>query len=163
MQPENSVAEFLICSADDPEMAESGGSTSHSSSSLSGGSGTEDQVNWKERCHTLEASLHKFKSQAAKIRELLAQKVSRENLFSTPVWGNQRIRVSKKATQPSPVRRISQSAKEFRVVGSERNTEENALVRACAPSHSSVWGQLPCTDFWKLYQCIRFATGLRTT
>ena len=57
-------------------MAESGGSTSHSSSSLSGGSGSEDQINWKERCHTLEASLHKFKSQAAKIRELLAQKVS---------------------------------------------------------------------------------------
>ena len=59
-----------------PTMAESGGSTSHSSSSLSGGIGSEDQINWKERCHTLEASLHKFKSQAAKIRELLAQKVS---------------------------------------------------------------------------------------
>ena len=38
--------------------------------------GAED-INWKERCHTLEASLHKFKNRAAQIRELLAAKVSR--------------------------------------------------------------------------------------
>ena len=41
-----------------------------------GAGGGGDEVNWKERCHTLEASLHKFKQQATRIRELLSQKVS---------------------------------------------------------------------------------------
>lgn len=36
---------------------------------------TEDAVNWKERCLTLESQLMKFRLQASKIRELLAEKV----------------------------------------------------------------------------------------
>lgn len=35
----------------------------------------EDAVNWKERCLTLESQLMKFRLQASKIRELLAEKV----------------------------------------------------------------------------------------
>ena len=37
--------------------------------------GLEDGIDWRERCHSLEASLHKFKHRAAQIRELLAAKV----------------------------------------------------------------------------------------
>lgn len=36
----------------------------------------EGTVNWKERCLTLESQLMKFRLQASKIRELLAEKVS---------------------------------------------------------------------------------------
>ena len=32
-------------------------------------------VDWKERCLALEASLHKFKQQASRIRELLGDRV----------------------------------------------------------------------------------------
>lgn len=35
----------------------------------------EGTVNWKERCLTLESQLMKFRLQASKIRELLAEKV----------------------------------------------------------------------------------------
>ena len=35
----------------------------------------EEEVDWKERCDVLEASLHRFKQQASRIRELLAVKV----------------------------------------------------------------------------------------
>lgn len=35
----------------------------------------ESTVNWKERCLTLESQLMKFRLQASKIRELLAEKV----------------------------------------------------------------------------------------
>jgi hypothetical protein len=38
-------------------------------------------VDWKERCEVLESSLLRFKQQAAKIRELLAQKVRAHSLF----------------------------------------------------------------------------------
>lgn len=36
----------------------------------------EENIDWKERCRVLEASLYKFKQQAGRIRELLAEKVS---------------------------------------------------------------------------------------
>ena len=38
----------------------------------------EPQVDWKERCLMLEASLRKFKEQAAKIRQLLSERVSKK-------------------------------------------------------------------------------------
>lgn len=38
-------------------------------------SDSEGAVNWKERCLTLESQLMKFRLQASKIRELLAEKV----------------------------------------------------------------------------------------
>lgn len=37
---------------------------------------TEGPVDWKERCVALESQLMKFRVQASKIRELLAEKVS---------------------------------------------------------------------------------------
>ena len=37
---------------------------------------TEGPVDWKERCVALECQLMKFRVQASKIRELLAEKVS---------------------------------------------------------------------------------------
>lgn len=37
---------------------------------------TEGPVDWKERCIALESQLMKFRVQASKIRELLAEKVS---------------------------------------------------------------------------------------
>lgn len=35
-----------------------------------------DEVDWRERCQVLEVSLIKFKQKAARIRELLSEKVS---------------------------------------------------------------------------------------
>lgn len=37
---------------------------------------TEGPIDWKERCVALESQLMKFRVQASKIRELLAEKVS---------------------------------------------------------------------------------------
>uniref|UniRef100_A0A672UMA6 Pleckstrin homology, MyTH4 and FERM domain containing H2 n=1 Tax=Strigops habroptila TaxID=2489341 RepID=A0A672UMA6_STRHB len=42
----------------------------------------EGTVNWKERCLTLESQLMKFRLQASKIRELLAEKVVKNMLMS---------------------------------------------------------------------------------
>lgn len=39
-------------------------------------SDTDGPVDWKERCIALESQLMKFRVQASKIRELLAEKVS---------------------------------------------------------------------------------------
>ena len=54
------------------------------SSDMSRNSSTErsldDAVDWRERCHALEASLHKFKHRAAQIRELLAAKVNHKKI-----------------------------------------------------------------------------------
>lgn len=36
----------------------------------------EGTINWKEKCIALESQLMKFRLQASKIRELLAEKVS---------------------------------------------------------------------------------------
>ena len=35
-----------------------------------------DGIDYKDRCQTLEATLYKFKQQASKIRDLLAEKVA---------------------------------------------------------------------------------------
>lgn len=76
-------------------------SPTHSSESSLGRSGDEGgsgaasgghgDAYWRERCQTLEASLGKFKQQAAKIRELLADKVS-INIFALPL--NLKVKVS---------------------------------------------------------------------
>ena len=36
---------------------------------------SEENVNWKERCEAMEASLLRFKEKASKIRELFSEKV----------------------------------------------------------------------------------------
>lgn len=36
----------------------------------------QEEINWKDRCSTLEQTLHKFKQQASNIRDLLAEKVA---------------------------------------------------------------------------------------
>lgn len=56
-------------------------STLSSSSSISSTSSRmrdelDENVNWKERCYTLEASLLRFKQRASQIREMLASRVS---------------------------------------------------------------------------------------
>lgn len=50
-------------------------SLSFSSINMAELSEPEGTVNWKERCLTLESQLMKFRLQASKIRELLAEKV----------------------------------------------------------------------------------------
>lgn len=48
-------------------------------------------IDWKERCTTLETQLLKFRIQASKIRELLAEKVNTHGTQVTPVFINSPI------------------------------------------------------------------------
>uniref|UniRef100_A0A669P2R5 Pleckstrin homology, MyTH4 and FERM domain containing H2 n=1 Tax=Phasianus colchicus TaxID=9054 RepID=A0A669P2R5_PHACC len=53
----------------------------------------EGTVNWKERCLTLESQLMKFRLQASKIRELLAEKVDRREKHACVIFFQKQIRL----------------------------------------------------------------------
>uniref|UniRef100_A0A8C0ZD49 Pleckstrin homology, MyTH4 and FERM domain containing H2 n=1 Tax=Cyanistes caeruleus TaxID=156563 RepID=A0A8C0ZD49_CYACU len=68
----------------------------------------EGTVNWKERCLTLESQLMKFRLQASKIRELLAEKVDQDSSSDelNKKFQSQRLDYSSSSSEantPSPI------------------------------------------------------------
>uniref|UniRef100_A0A8C0I9H4 Pleckstrin homology, MyTH4 and FERM domain containing H2 n=1 Tax=Bubo bubo TaxID=30461 RepID=A0A8C0I9H4_BUBBB len=105
----------------------------------------EGTVNWKERCLTLESQLMKFRLQASKIRELLAEKVVKNTLMS--IFFQKQIRLQEAKIIEEKAAKIKewvtvklhekfQSQRlDYSSSSSEANTPSPILTPALTPKH----------------------------